>query len=127
MTNEFYQSGEVGLVRIESTDHDYETLDKYNQGYVDPQAPQPYKEINELKKKLSQPPSPSHSSHHCHQLVAVGTLIALCMPLSHLMILLMKNKEQKHLSHNLLLQEVLYKLQMRKRKDMLLVNCKTVG
>lgn len=103
MTNEFYQSSEVGLVRIESTDHDYETLDKYNQGYVDPQAPQP--------------PSPSHSSHHCHQLVAVGTLIALCMPLLHLMILLMKNKEQKHLSHNLLLQEVLYKLQMRKRKD----------
>ena len=58
MTNEFYQSGDVQPVKIESIDHDYETLDKYNQGYVDPQAPQPYEEIKELKNK-PQPPSSS--------------------------------------------------------------------
>ena len=58
MANEFYESGGDHLIRIDTTDHTadpgYETLDKYSESYANPQAPQPYLEI-EIKEKPQQP------------------------------------------------------------------------
>ena len=57
MANEFYESGGDHLIRIDTTDHTaypgYETLDKYSESYANPQAPQPYLEI-EIKEKPQQ-------------------------------------------------------------------------
>lgn len=57
MANEFYESGGDHLIRIDTIDHaadaGYETLDKYNESYANPQAPQPYLEIEILKEKPS--------------------------------------------------------------------------
>lgn len=58
MANEFYESGGDHLIRIDTTAHTadpgYETLDKYSESYANPQAPQPYLEI-EIKEKPQQP------------------------------------------------------------------------
>ena len=67
MANDFYESGGDHLIRIDTTDHaadpGYETLDKYGESYANPQAPQPYLEIEILKEKpLTQQPPLSSST-----------------------------------------------------------------
>lgn len=60
MANEFYESGGDHLIRINTTDHTvdpgYETLDKYSESYANPQAPQPYLEIEIKEKPFPQQP-----------------------------------------------------------------------
>ena len=45
VANEFYESSKDTLERINTVDHTYDTVDKYNKSYVDHPAPQPYEEI----------------------------------------------------------------------------------
>ena len=61
MTNEFYETGGNRLIRIDTVDHNYETVDKYNASYVDPKVPRPYEEIA-LKFPHSLPQSEQHHS-----------------------------------------------------------------
>ena len=61
MTNEFYESSGSHLIRVDTIDNGYETLDKYGESYANPQAPQPYLEIEILQEKPS-PQQPQLSS-----------------------------------------------------------------
>lgn len=45
VANEFYEPSKGTLDRIDTVDHTYDTVDKYNKSYVDHPAPQPYEEI----------------------------------------------------------------------------------
>ena len=67
MANEFYQSSEDTLTKMEfeSFDHHaYETVDKYSESYINRHAPQPYLEI-EIRSPPAQPTQKANGFTEC--------------------------------------------------------------